>query len=162
MGKLCGRNLPINLSGSNVNIQEGQGRASSGRSGRKPSALRDVRQTAARPRALQTIFLSDCTQGWREWRAGSQTSAVAPNYCDCSLLPTHRPSRESDKTMINRNHYLSFQDTHPAHPTLLQVRGTALCALLRLRQSVSKPDIQSVSWESSAVATYQLIFLGAT
>ena len=112
----CGRNLPTNLSGSNVNIQEGRGRASLGLPERQPSALRDVRQTAARPRALQTIFLSDCTQGWREWRAGSQTSAVAPNYCDCSLLPTHRPARESDKTMINRNHYPSFSKYTPSPP----------------------------------------------
>ena len=53
------------------------------------------------------------------------------------------------------------QNTYPAHPTLLQVRGTALCALLRPRQSVSEPVVQSVE-RSSAVATYQLIFLGAT
>ena len=113
-----------------------------------------------RAEAPITSSMSDCTQGWWERRAGSQTSAVAValHHCFCSLLPTHRPVRETDKTMINRNHYPSISKlTQPTLP-YLQVRGTALGALLR--QSVSEPVGQLSG--ALAVATYQLIFLGAT
>ena len=81
-----------------------------------------------RTEAPITSSMSDCTQGWWERRAVSQTSAVAValHHCICSLLPTRHPVRETDKTMINRNHYPSISKlTQPTLP-YLQVRGTAL------------------------------------